>query len=121
MYPIGVAGEMISAYLTMPLLMKGMCPTFEGTVTSCPSNAVSLLYVFLFQYLWGLPMLYMTMLGERKKRLYPKPPPKLQGVVFPKTEKGDRSTTSTAKKIFAAVTPSHVLHQNRIAWCHVAA
>ena len=39
------------------------------------------------QYLWGLPMLYMTMLGERKKRLYPKPVPKPMGVVFPETKK----------------------------------
>jgi len=102
LYPIGVAGEMISAYLTLPLIMKGMCPSFEGLVKECPSNAETLLYVFLFQYLWGLPMLYMTMLGERKKRLYPKPPPKLQGVVFPLTKKGDRSTTPTAKEIFGA-------------------
>lgn len=51
LYPIGVAGEMISAYLTLPLIMKGMCPSFEGLVKECPSNAETLLYVFLFQYL----------------------------------------------------------------------
>jgi len=51
LYPIGVAGEMISAYLTLPLIMKGMCPSFEGLVKECPSNAPTLLYVFLFQYL----------------------------------------------------------------------
>jgi hypothetical protein len=47
-------------------------------------------------------MLYMTMLGERKKRLYPKPEPKPMGVVFPVTKQGDRSTTATAKEVFAA-------------------
>ena len=102
LYPIGVAGEMISAYLTLPLLRKGMCPTFEGAVKSCPSNVDTWLYVFLFQYVWGLPMLYMTMLGERKKRLNPKPVPKLQGVVLPTTKKGDRSSTSAGKDTFAA-------------------
>jgi very-long-chain (3R)-3-hydroxyacyl-CoA dehydratase len=102
LYPIGVAGEMISAYLTLPLIRKGMCPSFEGLMTECPAGFETFLYFFLFQYLWGLPLLYTTMLGERKKRLYPKPAPKLQGVVFPLTKKGDRSTTPTAKEIFGA-------------------
>ena len=31
-----------------------------------------------------------------------RPAPKLQGVVFPLTKKGDRATTSTAKEIFGA-------------------
>ena len=37
-----------------------------------------------------------------KKRLYPKPPPKLQGVVFPEQKPGDRSTTAMGKKVFSA-------------------
>ena len=50
LYPVGVAGEMISAYLTLPLLKKNMCPTFDGLRgQECPSNVETLLYVFLFQ------------------------------------------------------------------------
>lgn len=39
--------------------------------------------------------MYLSMVGERRKRLYPKPVPKLQGIVFPVTKKGDRSTTTS--------------------------
>ena len=50
LYPVGVAGEMISAYLTLPLLKKNMCPTFDGLRgQECPSNVETLLSVFLFQ------------------------------------------------------------------------
>ncbi|EKX48663.1 hypothetical protein GUITHDRAFT_105298 [Guillardia theta CCMP2712] len=115
LYPVGVAGEMLCAYMTLPLLQKGMCPRFEGFLQTCPSYSVTLLYVFLANYVscedkacsavedgvWGLPWLYTTMLGERKKRLYPKPAPKLQGVVFPVSKNGERSTTNAAKEIFA--------------------
>jgi hypothetical protein len=95
LYPIGVSGEILCAYSTSPLLEAGKCPSVGGLVTKCPSNALTWLYVFLLMYIPGLPMLYLGMLGERKKRLYPKPVPKPSGIVFPVTKGGDRSTTST--------------------------
>jgi hypothetical protein len=87
LYPIGVSGEMLCAYHTLPLLQKGLCPSLGGLLAACPPHAETLLYVFLLCYLPGLPFLYLAMLGERKKRLYPKPAPKLAGVVFPLTKK----------------------------------
>ena len=87
LYPIGVSGEMLCAYHTLPLLQKGLCPSLGGLLAACPPHAETLLYVFLLCYLPGLPFLYLGMLGERKKRLYPKPAPKLAGVVFPLTKK----------------------------------
>lgn len=84
------------------MMASGGSLTVVAAPAQCPGNSETILYIFLFQYLWGLPMLYMTMLAERKKRLYPKPAPKLQGVVFPITKKGDRSTTPTAKEVFGA-------------------
>uniref|UniRef100_A0A6U2CT40 very-long-chain (3R)-3-hydroxyacyl-CoA dehydratase n=1 Tax=Hemiselmis andersenii TaxID=464988 RepID=A0A6U2CT40_HEMAN len=99
LYPLGVSGEMLTAYATLPLLAAADCPKYLG---GCPPNPTMLLYVFLCMYVPGLPFLYMSMLGERKKRLYPKPVPKPSGIVFPVTKKGDRSTTTTAKEVFAA-------------------
>jgi len=100
LYPIGVSGEILCAYTNKPLLEAGQCASLGGHVTSCPS--VTWLYAFLACYIPGLPFLYLAMLGERKKRLYPKPVPKPAGIVFPITKKGDRSTTATAKEVFAA-------------------
>lgn len=97
LYPIGVSGEILCAYSTEPLLAAGKCPSLGGYLTTCPSNLLTYLYVFLLMYIPGLPFLYMAMLGERKKRLYPKPVPKLAGIVFPITKKGDRSTTTTVE------------------------
>ncbi|KAJ1488137.1 tyrosine phosphatase-like protein, partial [Baffinella frigidus] len=101
LYPIGVAGEMLCAYHTLPLIQKGLCPTLGGLLPTCSPNAEFLLYLFLVCYLPGLPFLYFAMLGERKKRLYPKAAPKLAGIVFPLTKKGDRSTTTTSREVFA--------------------
>jgi hypothetical protein len=76
-------------------VQEGVCATLGGLVKSCPPNAVYWLYFLLLCYLPGLPHMYFSMLGERKKRLYPKPVPKPAGIVFPLTKKGDRSTTSS--------------------------
>jgi hypothetical protein len=97
LYPIGVSGEILCAYSTAPLLEAGKCPSVGGLISACPSNALSYLYIFLLMYIPGLPMLYLGMLGERKKRLYPKPVPKPSGIVFPVTKGGDRSTTATVR------------------------
>lgn len=99
LYPTGISGEIlqqVSAY-----------PYFERTDQEWNKRlshiAIGCLYVPLGPFMiWNMWMMRKRAMKKRFELSKPKPVP--QGLVWPvtNTQTGDRSTTDTAKKIFAA-------------------
>lgn len=102
LYPCGVYGELC--------LLSAAASTFgAGTVTPTVVLYKWTMRLFMMMYLPFFPMLYMHMIAQRKKTLFPRPPKaakKERGVVFPaafKDEKtGKRSTSVAGAHILAA-------------------
>eukprot|EP00288_Rhodomonas_lens_P018100 CAMPEP_0177706440 /NCGR_PEP_ID=MMETSP0484_2-20121128/9227_1 /TAXON_ID=354590 /ORGANISM="Rhodomonas lens, Strain RHODO" /LENGTH=770 /DNA_ID=CAMNT_0019217903 /DNA_START=71 /DNA_END=2383 /DNA_ORIENTATION=+ len=101
LYPVGITGELLCCFLTLPLIKKGLCAPLGGFGKGCPDQMENYMYLYMLMYIPAFPFLYFGMLGERKKRLFPRRVPKLQGVVFPETKPGERSTSNTGREIFA--------------------
>lgn len=87
LYPTGISGELIQVWTSLPVYKTHPTLSFMYTVG----------YVLLAIYAPCGPFMYSHMVVQRakntKKRYCPKP--KVRGLQFPLTKKGDRSTTKT--------------------------
>lgn len=96
LYPMGITGEMFQTFV-------GMGAHWKGTFWYRMSVVTVLVYVP------GSPYMILNMWGNRKRSLKkrlaednPKPAEEPEGVAWPMTKKGDRSSTDTNKAILAA-------------------
>lgn len=95
LYPMGVYGEQVLALTAAPI--------FGATISGLLYKYF--LYAILSLYIPFFPMLYMHMIAQRKKTLYPKKPKaakKERGLVFPKDDSGKRSTSLAGANVIGA-------------------
>ena len=91
LYPIGVGSEVALLYASL-----------DNLAAIAPIWRTIFIYLMLL-YIPGLPVLYLHMIGQRKKVLGGKGKKRKEvGIVFPPGKNNDRSTTDAGKQVFAA-------------------